>query len=118
MLGFDGGGTKVECLIATADGEVLGYGRGGPCNANFVSPEVARSSIDAAVEGTLAARAVRSQVRRAAPNARVRSRRFPAVVGATLVALEALGRPPDDALIARLKRQYARARRKYAEEKS
>ena len=325
VLGLDGGGTKVECLIATADGEVLGYGRGGPCNANFVSAEVARSSIDQAIEEALAAcavrpaevavacssvthsaavvqevmaerlavgrhlavaedevvragsqsnppavviiagtgsialamdeagrrhsvggwgsllgdegsawdiamrgivaalrawdgrgeptalseavlrhfrldgipqlgalfygrrlsrheiaafapevtaaaragdpvargilraagrelglaaavlirrlgwedrapevivgggvadagglllRAVRSQVRRAAPNARVRSRRFPAVVGATLVALEALGRPPDDALIARLKRQYARARRKYAEEKS
>ena len=31
-LGFDGGGTKTECIIVNADGRIVGEGRGGPSN--------------------------------------------------------------------------------------
>ena len=49
FLGIDGGGTKTDCLIANEAGLVLGYGRGGPVNLNFVSDETARASIVKAV---------------------------------------------------------------------
>jgi len=31
-LGFDGGGTKTECVVLDSDGKILGEGRGGPSN--------------------------------------------------------------------------------------
>jgi len=31
-LGFDGGGTKTECVVLNADGKVIGEGRSGPSN--------------------------------------------------------------------------------------
>jgi N-acetylglucosamine kinase len=51
----DGGGTKVFCLLASADGRVVGAGRGGPINTNFVPEEVARASLREAFAGALAA---------------------------------------------------------------
>lgn len=51
FLGLDGGGTKTDCLIARGTGQVVGYGRGGPVNLNFVSAETARASITEAVCG-------------------------------------------------------------------
>src|SRR5258706_2927418 len=32
-LGFDGGGTKTECVVLDAGGNIIGEGRGGPSNA-------------------------------------------------------------------------------------
>jgi N-acetylglucosamine kinase-like BadF-type ATPase len=40
-LGFDGGGTKTECVILNGDGKIVGEGRSGPSNA-------LRSGFDAA----------------------------------------------------------------------
>src|ERR1700691_2512460 len=31
-IGFDGGGTKTDCIILNAEGRVVGEGRGGPSN--------------------------------------------------------------------------------------
>ena len=36
VLGLDGGGSKVVCLAANDKGELLGIGRGGPVNTNYV----------------------------------------------------------------------------------
>lgn len=36
VLGLDGGGSKVVCLAANDKGELLGSGRGGPVNTNYV----------------------------------------------------------------------------------
>jgi N-acetylglucosamine kinase-like BadF-type ATPase len=48
-LGIDGGGTKTVCLVGDAHGHLVGYGRGGPANTNFISAEGARQSIFEAV---------------------------------------------------------------------
>src|ERR1700722_17903370 len=32
FLGFDGGGTKTDCVLTDADGRVLAHGSGGPSN--------------------------------------------------------------------------------------
>ena len=31
-LGFDGGGTKTECIVLDSNGTVVGEGQGGPSN--------------------------------------------------------------------------------------
>ena len=36
VLGFDGGGTKTECVLMDQDRRVLSRGRGGPSNPNRV----------------------------------------------------------------------------------
>jgi N-acetylglucosamine kinase-like BadF-type ATPase len=54
-LGADGGGSKIDCLVADETGKLLGYGRGGPVNTNYVAREQAIESmlyaIQAALEG-------------------------------------------------------------------
>src|SRR6202790_4893483 len=32
LIGFDGGGTKTECVVLDARGKIIGEGRGGPSN--------------------------------------------------------------------------------------
>ena len=56
-LGFDGGGTKTDCVVLDANGEVIGEGHGGPANALRSGYDVAFRSIgDAAAEALNAAR--------------------------------------------------------------
>lgn len=55
VLGVDGGGTKTECVALSADGKVVGTGRGGPVNTNFVSSAVAARSLSDAARSALAA---------------------------------------------------------------
>ena len=45
LLGIDGGGTSTTALLADADGNVLGRGRGGPSNAKAVGEAAARASL-------------------------------------------------------------------------
>ena len=49
FLGVDGGGTKTVCMVADERGHILGMGRGGPANTNFVPEGTARQSIGDAV---------------------------------------------------------------------
>ncbi len=50
-LGFDGGGTKTECVVLDADGKIVGEGRSGPSNPLRCGFDVAfRSLSDAASE--------------------------------------------------------------------
>ena len=51
FVGLDGGGSKTLCVVADGTGHVLGAGRGGPINVNFVSEEVARTSLRDAMQG-------------------------------------------------------------------
>ena len=53
VAAIDGGGTKTLFLLATADGTVIGIGRGGPLNALFVSPDEAIRSVQQAATGAL-----------------------------------------------------------------
>src|SRR5579883_943259 len=36
VLGFDGGGTKTECVLMSEDGRIVAQSRGGPSNPNRV----------------------------------------------------------------------------------
>ncbi|NPV81748.1 MAG: hypothetical protein HPY52_16065 [Firmicutes bacterium] len=49
VMGLAGGGTNTTCAVVNCNGEVLGYGRGGPANINFVEPEVATQSFRQAI---------------------------------------------------------------------
>ncbi len=49
VAGIDGGGTKVECVIVTEHGDVLGQGSGGPTNTNFSPAELVIQSLDQAI---------------------------------------------------------------------
>lgn len=53
VLGIDGGGTKTAAAVVTSQGQLLAFGRGGPCNTNFVPPKVAQTSIETAVDEAL-----------------------------------------------------------------
>src|SRR5579863_8745560 len=56
-LGFDGGGTKTECVVLDAQGAVVGEGRGGPANPLRAGYEAAFSSLrEAAADAITAAR--------------------------------------------------------------
>lgn len=55
LAALDSGGTKTVCLVAGADGTVLGAGSGGPGNTNFVSRAVAASSFARAAKGAIRA---------------------------------------------------------------
>lgn len=61
LLGVEAGGTKTECAVLDEMGQLLGYGRGGPANLNFVSEKTQRASIREAIEQALAD--VKGQVR-------------------------------------------------------
>lgn len=53
VLGLDGGGTKTECVLAREDGAILGRGRGGGVNRNFISQEGFERSVHDALHGAL-----------------------------------------------------------------
>lgn len=53
ILGIEGGGTKTECAALDESGQLLGYGRGGPANLNFVSAQEQQNAIRTAIEGAL-----------------------------------------------------------------
>jgi glucosamine kinase len=52
-LGFDGGGTKTDCIVLNADGEIVGRGHGGPANALRSGFDVAFRSISEAAADAL-----------------------------------------------------------------
>jgi N-acetylglucosamine kinase len=58
-LGFDGGGTKTDCVLLDANGNVIGEGRGGPANPLRSGYEVAFSSLREAAAGAIAAGKIR-----------------------------------------------------------
>lgn len=49
IMSLDGGGSKLLCLIADMNGNLLGTGRSGPTNANFSSREAIENSVRTAV---------------------------------------------------------------------
>jgi N-acetylmuramic acid 6-phosphate etherase len=53
FLGIDGGGTGTEASVMNTGGEVLGRGRGGPSNINYVSERVFAESLAKAVSEAL-----------------------------------------------------------------
>jgi N-acetylglucosamine kinase-like BadF-type ATPase len=53
VLGMDGGGSKVTCLAADERGRLLGYGRGGPVNTNYVPRPKAKESLQRAMDAAL-----------------------------------------------------------------
>lgn len=53
VLGVDGGGSKVVCLAADEDGRLLGYGRGGGVNTNYVLRQEAMDSLKSAINTAL-----------------------------------------------------------------
>ena len=63
-LGFDGGGTKTECVVLDSDGRVIGEGRGGPSNPLRCGFDVAFASLrQAAVEAFKSAAMHSSNIR-------------------------------------------------------
>ena len=58
VLGIDGGGTNTVCLLATADGSVVGRGVGGPSNIQSVGVEAALRALDGAIAESFAAAGV------------------------------------------------------------
>ena len=58
-LGFDGGGTKTECVLLDASGAVVGEGRGGPANPLRSGYETAFSSLREAAAAALGGANVR-----------------------------------------------------------
>src|SRR5271169_781399 len=59
-LGFDGGGTKTDCVLLDANGAVIGEGRGGPANPLRCGYDGAFSSLREAAAGAIAAAKIRS----------------------------------------------------------
>ncbi len=58
-LGFDGGGTKTDCVLLDAKGNVVGEGRGGPANPLRSGYEAAFSSLREAAAGAIALGGIR-----------------------------------------------------------
>ncbi len=59
-LGFDGGGTKTDCVLLDANGAVIGEGHGGPANPLRSGYDGAFSSLREAAAGAIAAARIRS----------------------------------------------------------
>ncbi len=59
-LGFDGGGTKTDCVLLDAQGGVIGEGHGGPANPLRSGYDGAFSSLREAAVGALAAARIRT----------------------------------------------------------
>lgn len=60
VLGLDGGGSKTECVLVREDGVILGRGRGGGVNRNFISEAGFEKSVHQALrQATQAAPDVR-----------------------------------------------------------
>ena len=55
VLGFDGGGTKTECVLMDESGQVLARTRSGPSNPTRVGLDAALASLTGAAEKALAA---------------------------------------------------------------
>ncbi len=53
VLGIDGGGTKTTCLVADEQGQLMGYGRGGPVNTNYVARHEAVKALEGAIQAAL-----------------------------------------------------------------
>lgn len=53
VIGIDGGGSKTICLVAGADGRILGEGRGGPANYLKEGLYIAKNSLREAISGAL-----------------------------------------------------------------
>lgn len=51
FAGLVGGGSVTECVVCSAQGEVVARGSAGPCNTNFVSEAKASDAVREAVEG-------------------------------------------------------------------
>lgn len=98
VLGVDGGGSKVVCLLANERGELLGHGVGGPVNTNYVLFQEASDSLCRAVGTALQAGGLRGdQVDVAVLSVPIN----PAVLDATMRSLQvnnvvkaAEGEPP------------------------
>ena len=58
-LGFDGGGTKTDCVLLNANGNIVGEGRGGPANPLRSGYDGAFSSLREAAAGAIAAAKIR-----------------------------------------------------------
>ncbi len=64
VLGVDGGASKTLCLVGSEDGNILGFGRGGPSNHQVCGLEAAVAQIAHSVKEALAqAQASREEVR-------------------------------------------------------
>src|SRR5918911_3345522 len=55
VLGIDAGGTRTTALLATVEGKAIAEGAGGPGNFQAVGEDAAGGSIEAAIDGALAA---------------------------------------------------------------
>jgi len=53
VLGIDGGGSRIACLVADEKGTILGHGRGGPVNTMYVTPQEAIESLRVAITASL-----------------------------------------------------------------
>ncbi len=53
ILGIDGGGSKIRCLAADPDGNILGFGTGGPVNQLFTERDRIVSNISEAVSASI-----------------------------------------------------------------
>jgi N-acetylglucosamine kinase-like BadF-type ATPase len=53
VLGIDGGGSKIACLAADETGKLLGYGRSGPVNTNYVLRREAVDSLKCGINTAL-----------------------------------------------------------------
>jgi N-acetylglucosamine kinase-like BadF-type ATPase len=58
-LGFDGGGTKTDCVLLDTNGNVIGEGRGGPANPLRSGYDGAFSSLREAAAGAIAVGGIR-----------------------------------------------------------
>jgi len=58
-IGFDGGGTKTDCVLLNARGDVIGEGHGGPANPLRSGYDGAFSSLREAAAGAMAAGKIR-----------------------------------------------------------
>jgi len=53
VMGIDGGGSKVACLVAEESGRLRGHGRGGPVNTNYVPRPTAVDTLQRAIRTAL-----------------------------------------------------------------
>lgn len=53
-LGIDGGGSKCDAALMAEDGELVGWGRGGPAHIHYDPPDVISASYVDAITGALA----------------------------------------------------------------
>ncbi len=55
VLGIDGGGSKVTCLLADETGQLRGYGRAGPVDLNYIERPLAVEALRRATQAALEA---------------------------------------------------------------